>query len=81
MRTCLMSQKNLEERVALLEQQVSRLLAQQFPEPGPMDWLKTVGMFSGNEAMKAMDAKILALRERERRRARARKPRRKRVAS
>lgn len=74
-----MSQKKLEDRVAVLEEQVRRLLSMQFPQPGPMDWMKTVGMFSGNEAMKAMDTECLAKRERERRRARARKPR-KRVA-
>lgn len=76
-----MSQKKLEERVAVLEEQVRRLLAGERPQPGPMDWLKTVGMSSGDEVMKKIDAAGAAWRERDRRKARAKKRRPKRVKS
>jgi hypothetical protein len=76
-----MSPKKLEERVAVLEEQVQRLLSLQAPKPGPMDWLRSVGMFTGNEEMKAMDAECQALRDSERRQARARQGRSRRIKS
>ncbi|MFN0054387.1 MAG: hypothetical protein ACKV0T_19595 [Planctomycetales bacterium] len=73
-----MSQKELETRLAALELQVARLLSNQFSEPGPMDWQRTIGMSSGDELMKEIDAAGEAWRERDRQKARAkkRKPRR-----
>ena len=76
-----MSQKKLEERVAVLEEQVRRLLALEVPKPGPMDWLRTFGMSSGDDLMKKIDAAGAAWRERDRQKARARKRKRSRVKS
>jgi hypothetical protein len=74
-----MSRKTLEDRVSMLEEQVRHLLARPSTMPGPLDWMQTVGMFSGNEMMKQLDAECLARRERERRRARGTKSKRRRV--
>jgi hypothetical protein len=76
-----MSPKKLEERVAVLEAQMERLVSLQVSKPGPMDWLRSVGMFTGNEEMKVMDAECQALRDRERRQASARQRRSRRVRS
>ncbi len=73
-----MSKQELEQRVLELEKRVAELEASLLrPGPGPDDWLKTFGMFKGDEAAKRMDEKILAAREKERREARRRaaKPR------
>jgi hypothetical protein len=68
-----MSKQELEQRVLELEKRVAELEASLVrPEPGSNDWLKTFGMFRGDEAAKRMDEKILAARERERRKARRR---------
>ena len=69
-----MSKQELEQRVLELERRVAELEAIQRSGPGEMDWLKTVGMFKGDEAAKRMDEKILADREKERREARRRAP-------
>jgi hypothetical protein len=76
-----MSQHDLEKRVAVLEAQVQQLMLTKRQNPGPNDWLSTVGMFSGDEYMKQIDAAALEFREQDRRRARKRnatkkKPRR-----
>ncbi|MBC8116374.1 MAG: hypothetical protein H7062_18450 [Candidatus Saccharimonas sp.] len=71
-----MSKPKIEERVAALEAQMQRVLAQ-FPQPGPDDWEKAVGMFTGDSEMKKIDALGQAWREADRRR--AKRPR-KRVA-
>jgi hypothetical protein len=65
-----MSRPTLEERVVALEQQVAELRAELAKVAQPKDWRSTIGMFSGNEAMKAIDAAGQAIRERERQRAR-----------
>lgn len=74
-----MSKSDLEERVALLEQQVRSLLTQNPAGPGPMDWLKSVGMFSGDELMKKIDAAGEAWRKQSRKSLRPAKKNRKRV--
>ena len=78
-----MSKQELEQRVLELEKRVAELEANlSRPGPGPNDWLKTFGMFKGDEAAKRMDEAILADREKERRAARRRgsKPRKKPTA-
>jgi hypothetical protein len=74
-----MSKQELEQRVLDLERRVAELEARLRNGPGEMDWLKTFGMFKGDEYAKRMDEKILAAREKERREARrkADKPRKK----
>ncbi len=70
-----MAQLNLEERVARLEEQVARLVANS-SKPGPDDWRKTVGMFTDDEGMLQLFKDALALREKDRARARRQAARR-----
>lgn len=74
-----MSNPNLEERVALLEQQVRSLLTLKSVTPGPMDWLNSFGMFSGDDLMKKIDAAGEAWRKQSRKAIRPAKKNRKRV--
>jgi hypothetical protein len=74
-----MAQRTLEERVAALEQQVQEFRVELQKALQPKDWRSTVGMFSGNEAMKAIDAAGQAIREKERQRARRRPAKKQRV--
>jgi hypothetical protein len=77
-----MSQNALERRVAALEQQVSALNREKSTRPGPMDWLATVGMFSGNKFMRKIVDSALEYREQDRRNARRKsKTKRKRAKS
>jgi hypothetical protein len=71
-----MPHQSLEERVRVLEQQVARLFSAGSQMNPVRDWREAVGMFSGNEAMKAIDAAGRAIREADRRRARTRPARR-----
>ena len=59
---------SLEERVAALEQQVSNLLAAQSNGDKEKDWRRTLGMFTGDEVMRAIDEEALRYREEDRRR-------------
>ena len=68
-----MSSRDLEKRIAALEEQVRNLTLANGARELSRDWRKTLGMFSGNDYMKQIDAAALAFRERDRRRAR-RKP-------
>lgn len=65
-----MSRLSLEKRVAVLEDQVRELVIAKRDNPGPKDWMSTVGMFTGDEYMKKIDAAALEFREKDRRRAR-----------
>ncbi len=77
-----MSKQELEQRVLELEKRVAELEANSLRcGPGPNDWLKTFGMFQGDEAAKRMDEKILAAREKERREARRRAPKARKTPS
>jgi hypothetical protein len=60
----------LEERVTKLERQVAVLMANGVQPK--KDWQSTIGIFSGDEIMKEIDAYALAYREADRRRARRR---------
>lgn len=70
----------LEKRVSTLERQVADLLANG-TGPGKKDWRRTIGMFTGDEAMQRIFAAGQAWRERERRRALGRGAKRRRVKS
>lgn len=74
-----MSQPTLDERVAALEKQMAELRAELAKVVQPKDWRSTIGMFSGNEAMKAIDAAGQAIREKERQRARRQGAKKRRV--
>jgi hypothetical protein len=74
-----MSERTLEERVAALEGQMTALTAMLAKSAPSQDWRSTVGMFSGNQAMKVIDAAGQAIRERERKRARQLKAKRRRI--
>ena len=59
---------SLEERVAALESQVDKLLAAQANGNQQKDWRRTLGMFTGDEVMRAIDEEALRYREEDRRR-------------
>jgi hypothetical protein len=65
-----MSQANVEERISALERVVAELIQMQGPPRRVKDWKRTVGMFSGNELMKEIDAAGRKIREQDRQRAR-----------
>ena len=67
-----MSLAKVEERVLVLEQTVARLAQSQRDSGRIKDWRRTVGMFSGNELMKEIDAAGRQIREQDRQRARER---------
>ena len=64
----------IEERLKHLEEQVAQLKSDLERERRPKDWRRTVGMFTGDEAMKRIDEAALCFREADRARARGRKP-------
>ena len=67
-----MTQLSLEERVAILEHQISELKASLANGAGSRDWRSTAGMFAGDEVMKQIDEEVRKIRERDRQRARRR---------
>ena len=69
---------SLEQRVAVLEQELSELKSRP-RHPRDKDWRRTVGMFTDNPAMKELFAEAMKLREADRRKAR-RGPAKKRPA-
>lgn len=69
----------LEQRVAVLEQELSELKARR-GNGQVKDWRRTVGMFTDNPGMKELFAEAIKLREADRRKAR-RRPLRKRPAT
>ncbi len=73
-----MSQTNVEERISALERTVAKLVELQGRGRRDRDWKRTVGMFSGNELMKQIDAAGREIREQDRRRARRRPSKRRR---
>jgi hypothetical protein len=72
-----MSQTNVEERIAALERAVAQLV-QSRKASRVKDWKRTVGMFSGNELMKAIDAASQKIRNQDRQQARRRETKRRR---
>ena len=69
---------DLEQRLSALERQVAELKAAPAASaPGPHDWQRTIGMFTGDEVMKRIDAAALEYREADRRKARRQWARRK----
>ncbi len=71
-----MSPTTVEERVAALERTVAELVQSRQPAGRTKDWTRTVGMFSGNQLMKQIDAAGQQIRERDRQSARRSKRRR-----
>ena len=70
---------SLEQRVAVLERELSELKAQR-GDGHVKNWRRTVGMFSDNPGMKDLFAEAIKLREADRKNAR-RRPQRKRPAT
>ena len=60
-----MAQPTLAARVAALERQVKELKASAGKPALAQDWRSTFGMFTGNDAMKAIDAAGRAWRDAE----------------
>ncbi len=65
---------SLEQRVAVLERELSELKAQR-GSGQVKDWRRTVGMFTDNPGMKELFAEAMKLREADRGKARRRQPR------
>jgi hypothetical protein len=63
-----MSNASLEDRVAALESQITRLLIRPKGDERPKDWRRTIGMFAGDEIMREICENALAYREEDRRR-------------
>ena len=66
-----MPPRSLEDRVAVLEQEVSELKARQ-GNGTEKDWRRTIGRFTDNPGMKELFAEALKLREADRRKMRRR---------
>jgi hypothetical protein len=66
------AQRTLEQRVAMLEQQVAELKVKLANGEGTKDWRRTIGMFAGDEVMKRILDEALRFREQDRERARRR---------
>jgi hypothetical protein len=67
-----MSQTNVDERLSALERTVAQLVQWRRATGRGKDWKRTVGMFSGNELMKEIDAAGQKIRDQDRQRARRR---------
>src|SRR5687767_9815318 len=66
-----MKASTIEQRVAVLEQELSKLKAQRGSRH-VKDWRRTVGMFTDNPEMKELFTEAMKLREADRRKARQR---------
>jgi hypothetical protein len=73
-----MAQGSVEERISALERTVAELIQSRRLTNRAKDWKRTVGMFSGNELMKQIDAAGRKIREQDRQRARKRGTKRRR---
>jgi len=58
--------QTVEERVSALERAVAELVQSRRPAGRAKDWRRTVGMFSGTELMKEIDAAGAKLRAQDR---------------
>ena len=67
-----MADLTLEQRVAALEEKVAQLQENQPNGKPDKPWLRTMGMFTGNEGMKEVFDEALKLREKDREKARRR---------
>ncbi|MBI3822749.1 MAG: hypothetical protein HY289_08715 [Planctomycetes bacterium] len=67
-----MADLSLEQRVALLEQTVAQMQADQTNGKAEKPWLRNMGMFSGDEVMKEIFDEALKIREKDREKARRR---------
>lgn len=63
---------SLEDRVTRLESLVAKLAAQRVAGARKKDWRRTLGMFTGDEVMKRIDAEAIKYREADRKKARRR---------
>jgi len=70
----------IEQRVAVLEKELSELKARKSNERAK-DWRRTIGVFTDNPAMKELFAEAMKLREADRRKARRRQPKRRPATS
>lgn len=64
---------SLEERVTVLERELSELKRRQ-DNGREKDWRRTIGVFTDNPQMKELFAEAMKLREADRRKARRRQP-------
>jgi len=75
-----MAQTKAEERISALERTVAELVQSRRSAGRVKDWKRTVGMFSGNDLMKEIDAAGQKIRKQDRLHARRRGSKRHRKA-
>ncbi len=75
-----MKPQTIEQRVAVLEKELSELKAQN-GRGHAKDWRRTIGVFTDNPGMKELFAEALKLREADRRKARRRQSKRRPATS
>jgi hypothetical protein len=71
-----MADLSLKERVAALESQMAKILAQQANGAGKKDWRRTVGMFTDNPGMQELFAEAQKVRDADRQRSGRRRSKR-----
>jgi hypothetical protein len=76
-----MSRETIEQRLAVLESRVSELEAAIKNGKDDKAWLRTFGMFKGDETIKRIDEAGRRWREAERRKARKQKPKTKKATA
>ena len=72
---------SVEQRIAVLEQEVADLKAQRASGPSGKDWRRTIGMFSDNPGVQEIFAEAMKLREADRKKARRPKRRKRPITS
>jgi hypothetical protein len=71
----------LEKRVAAVEQQIAKILAQQASGSGQKNWQRTVGMFTDDPGMREHFAEAQRIREGDRKKAKRKRVEKRRVQS
>jgi hypothetical protein len=74
-----MTHRTLEQRVSELERQVAELRTTRANGEPVKDWRRTIGMFTGDAAMKEIFDEAMRFREKDRERARRRYAKKRRI--
>jgi hypothetical protein len=77
----MMPDLSLEQRVAALEQQMAKILAQQGNGSGKKNWRRLIGIFTDNPGMQELFAEAQKIREADRKKTRGGQTKKRRVQS
>jgi hypothetical protein len=58
--------EELQQRLSVVEAKLDQLLAASPTQPGPYDWQRSLGMFTGDEGMRRIMEEAMRLREQDR---------------